>query len=113
MRTLFGPALAAILALAGVSGARGQTVYVGAAPNGYYRAPAPVYSQNYAFKDEPLMSINRSYLGYSNLTYTGPGSLSPFGATGTGTAVAPAYVSAPAPVRRGFGLFGRRRAYRY
>jgi hypothetical protein len=31
------------------------------------------YGRPYAFKDEPVMSINNSYLGYGNFVYPGPG----------------------------------------
>ena len=65
-----------------------QKVYTGANP-----APPGGYSYG---KQEPSMSINNSYLGYSNFTHYGPGGgaaypLAPRQA-------APRYVAAPAPV---------------
>jgi hypothetical protein len=44
----------------------------GAAADARAQAGYP-YSRPYRFSDEPLMSINRSYLGYSNFVYPGPG----------------------------------------
>ena len=97
--------------------AQAQTTYGG--------APRP-----YRYSDEPLMSINRSYLGYSNFVDYGPGlpahsNPPPRGGYVTGYAAprAPVYAAprAPvytvptpgysAPVRRG-RLFGWLRGYR-
>jgi hypothetical protein len=58
MRTAAGIALATILVLGTAAEARAQ---------------AYPYSRPYRFSDEPLVSINRSYLGYSNFVYSGPG----------------------------------------
>jgi hypothetical protein len=103
MRTLFGLALAGAFMLGHPDAAQAQ------GPS----APYP-----YRFKDEPLMSINRSYLGYSNFNYYGPDPA--LGAYTTYRASRPqTYVQAPAsapvqvPARRGFRLFGGRRGYRY
>jgi hypothetical protein len=77
-----------------------------------YAAPAPgaVYSRGYAFKDESPFSINRSYLGYGNLTYTGPGNPGPSYMTGPAASRANGtYPYASAQPRRGlFGLRWRR-----
>jgi hypothetical protein len=128
MRILFGLALAGAFSLGHVADVRAQGAYYPAPP------AAPVY-RGYAFKDEPLMSINRSYLGYSNFVDYGPesalGSYSGYNAAvrARAAAPAPAYVPArtyaqtptyyqaptyaqPAP-RRGFRLFGWRRGYGY
>jgi hypothetical protein len=59
MRTTTGIALATALVLGATADARAQGSYP--------------YSRPYRFSDEPLMSINRSYLGYSNFVYSGPG----------------------------------------
>jgi hypothetical protein len=115
MRTPFGLALAGALALGPAAVARAQWVYAGSAPNAYRYPVAPsggAYSRGYAFKDEPLMSINRSYLGYSNFVYYGPHPPAP-GFLADGLAPrAPGYVRPAAPARRGF-LFGGRRGYRW
>jgi hypothetical protein len=105
MRTMFGLALAGAIVLGEAGAARAQ------GPYGYrnYRAPSvgAASPRGYAFKDESLMSINNSYLGYGNFVYVGP------------DPPAPGYVSgvprsySPAPVRRGVRWFGRRRGYRY
>lgn len=125
MRTLYGFVLMGVLVFGGASLAEAQMLSTGAGPAAYsyYSAPAaPAGSaRGYAFKDEPLMSINRSYLGYSNFVYYGPGSPSPY-ATAPGTAPARGYVAGSAapptyyyyarpPARR--GLFGWRRGYGY
>ena len=80
-------------------------------------------AQTYAFKDEPLMSINRSYLGYSNFVWQGPHAPAPGYVTQYGqarspgyvraAAPAPAVVAAPAPVQRRGRWFWRRRGYAY
>jgi hypothetical protein len=129
MRTLSGLSLAAALVLVGAAETRAQWVYAGS---------RPTYG-GYAFKDEPLMSINRSYLGYSNFVDYGPesalGAYSGYNAAVRARAYppapvqAPTYVQAPAyvqtrtyaqaptyyqaPARRGFRLFGWRRGYGY
>jgi hypothetical protein len=59
MRNTSGIALAAALVLGATANARAQAGYP--------------YARPYRFSDEPLMSINRSYLGYSNFVYPGPG----------------------------------------
>lgn len=124
MRTLYGLVLTGVLVFGGASLAEAQMASTGAGPAAYsyYSAPAPSagYARGYAFKDEPLMSINRSYLGYSNFVYYGPGSPSPY-ATAPSTAPArgyvagyttpPTYYYTRPPVRR--GLFGWRRGYGY
>src|SRR5262249_44036868 len=70
-------------------------------------APSPRVS---SLKDEPSMSINRSYPGYGTLVYVGPDPPAPGYVTRYGAAVtAQGYTRAPAPARRGFRLFGWRR----
>jgi hypothetical protein len=105
-------ALVITVLLAIAAGGQAQTAGGGAAPYGYqYSAPPPsaAYYRAYRFSDEPVMSINRSYLGYSNLEYSGPGlpahaNPPPRGGYVTGYAAprapvyAPAPASAPAPV---------------
>ena len=59
MRNATGIALATALLLAAATEARAQTAYP--------------YSRPYRFSDESLVSINRSYLGYSNFAWGGPG----------------------------------------
>jgi hypothetical protein len=59
MRTATGFALATALFLGAAADARAQAGYP--------------YSRPYRFSDEPLMSINRSYLSYSNFVWGGPG----------------------------------------
>lgn len=107
MRLGFGFSVAALLLASGASVSHAQGTY---APQYYGNVPAPgaAGSPGYAFKDEPLVSVNRSYLGYSNLVYRGPGSLSPFQPRPTQPTPAP---GGYAPVRRGFRLFGWRRGY--
>jgi hypothetical protein len=121
--------MAATLVLASAGESRAQWVYAGS---------RPTYC-GYAFKDEPLMSINRSYLGYSNFVDYGPdsalGAYSGYNAAVRARAYPPAPVQAPryvqaptyaqaptyyqAPTyaqpapRRGFRLFGWRRGYGY
>ena len=117
MRTRFGMTTAIALLLGSAAGTQAQT---------YGGPPYP-----YRYKDEPLMSINRSYLGYSNFVDYGPrppahANPPPRGGYVTGYAAprapvyatprAPVYTTAPAPVysapvRRG-GLFGWLRRYR-
>jgi hypothetical protein len=113
MRTVFGLALTGALVLGHAAAARAQGAMIGGAPYGNrYSGPPPhaaPYRRVYSYMDEPVMSINRSYLGYSNFVYDGPG-LPPGGyATGYRYVPAPGYVT-PAP--RGFRRFGWRR-YRY
>jgi hypothetical protein len=117
MLTPFGLALAGALALGPAAIAKGQGMYAGSATYGY-RYPGPVssggYARGYAFKDEPVMSINRSYLGYSNFVYYGPHPPAPGFLTDGLASRAPGYVRPSAPSRRGFPLFGgRRRGYRW
>jgi hypothetical protein len=97
-------AMRTLLAL-GVAGA----LTLGAAAGASAQAP---YGRPYYFKDEPLMSINRSYLGYSNFVYYGPGlpaHANPPGRTAA-PARAPVYVQPPAryaaptrPIARWYG----------
>lgn len=103
MRTTFGLALAGalVLGLSGAAQAQGTS-----APYGY------------RFKDEPVMSVNRSYLGYTNFVYYGPDPA--FGYPPKYKTFRPqTYVHTPAPApvyappRRGFRLFGGRRGYPY
>jgi len=118
MRTRFGITTAIALVLGSAAGTQAQTTSGG--------APYP-----YRYKDEPLMSINRSYLGYTNFVDYGPGlpahaNPPPRGGYVTGYTArrapvytaprAPVYATAPAtgysvPVRRG-RLFGWLRGYR-
>ena len=82
MRTLLGLGLAGAVTLGAAAGASAQ------APSGH----------PYSFKDEPLMSINRSYLGYSNFVYYGPGLPAHANPPGRAAAVgAPVYTQPPAP----------------
>jgi hypothetical protein len=106
MRNLFGLTLtlAGALVLGHGSDARAQGTY----PRG------TSYSRGYRFADEPVMSINRSYLGYSNFVDPGPGLPAHADPPGQYSATtralarqAPAYVRAPASPRRGFRLFRR------
>jgi hypothetical protein len=97
----------------------GALVVLGSASSAQAQAP-------YSFNSEPLMSINRSYLGYGNMVYNGPGSLSPYYSS-PARAVAPVAPAAPtatyyvptqaqtyyAPARPRFRLFGWRRGYAY
>jgi hypothetical protein len=113
MRTLF---VALALALGVAADARAQWVYSGSAPYGYqYYYPAPpagaVYPRVYAFKDEPVMSVNRSYLGYTNLVDVSGRPSAPRFMTDYGNRTQGYYVPAPAP--RGVRWFGWRRGYRY
>jgi hypothetical protein len=59
MRSALGIVLATVLVLGVVADARAQAGYP--------------YSRPYRFSDESPFSINRSYLGYSNFVYSGPG----------------------------------------
>jgi hypothetical protein len=88
MRLRIRLALAAALVSGPAAEAPAQWAYPGSAPYGY----GPVY----AFKDESLISINNSYLGYGNLVYQGPHPPAPGYATGY---VAPPrrYVVTPPP----------------
>jgi hypothetical protein len=61
MRKTTGIALATVL-----------TLGLGAAAEARAQAAYP-YNRPYRFSDESLFSINRSYLGYSNLDWRGPG----------------------------------------
>ncbi len=110
MRTRWFVPLGAVVLLVPSLSARGQSAYSG----------------TYSFKNEPLASVNQSYLGYSNFVYQGPRAPSPYPYPyGYPTAPAPAavqprtYVAAPAPTTyvaappRRFGLFGRLRGHRY
>jgi hypothetical protein len=113
MRTVFGLALTGALVLGHADDVRSQGAKIGGVPYGnrYYppTPPAAPYQRVYSYADEPLMSINRSYLGYSNFVSSAPG-LPPGGyATGYRYVPAPGYVT-PAP--RGFRRFGWWR-YRY
>jgi hypothetical protein len=108
--------LAFVIGLLSVTRAHAQVTYRAPVPNGLQAASAvparPVYPQRvYAFKDEPLMSINNSYLGYGNLVYVGPNPPSPGYVTRYGQMQSAGVVRTPGPVpqRRGFRLFGRRR----
>ena len=107
MRTLFGLTLTAALAFGHADAARAQMAYAGRP------APGPSYAQPYKFSDESLFSINRSYLGYSNFVYRGPGGPpAPGYVTGYGAPRSQVYTPAPVPARRG-GWFWRRQGYRY
>ena len=101
MRTAPGIALAAALVLGAAADARAQAGYPSSRP--------------YRFSDEPLMSINRSYLGYSNFVWGGPGLPAHANPPPRGGYVG-AYRSAPprtyyAPAPRG-RFFGWWRGYR-
>lgn len=68
MRT---PVLAAVIVLGLAAAGRAQSGHVGVAsavPTTYPTSPVAGVTPPgaYAFKDEPVMSINNSYLGYSN-----------------------------------------------
>jgi hypothetical protein len=85
MRILFGLGLASAFTLGSAASASAQASY----------------GRPYYFKDESLMSINRSYLGYSNFVYYGPGlpaHADPPGRTAAPVR-APVYVRPPAPAR--------------
>lgn len=93
--------LLGLCAFVGVESARGQMVYTGG---------APTRPGGRAFQDEPVMSINNSYLGYGDFTYYGP-PVSPFGNARRPAAPTRGYVVAPAPPlvrRRVFWYRGRR-----
>lgn len=107
MRTL---ALAAVIALGVATEGRAQSGGVGAAsatPMIHPSAPVAGVAPPgvYAFKDEPVMSINNSYLGYSN--FVDPDHTAPRYVFGHGVAQPPVY--APIPQRRVGRWFGRRR----
>jgi hypothetical protein len=85
------------------------------------RAQAPPgYRRVYSYSDEPVMSINRSYLGYSNLVSDAPG-LPPGGypsgyrlvpAPGYRIGTVPDNGNRPGYARRPLRRFGWRRAPR-
>jgi hypothetical protein len=103
MRTRLSLASAATVMLGLVADVQAQWVYTRG-------APAVAYPRGYSFRDEPVMSINNSYLGYGNFTYYGP-TLAPRFLTGNKPYQSPGYTYAPA--RRVFRPFGWRRGYRY
>jgi hypothetical protein len=83
-----------------------------------------VPSRGYVFADEPLVSINRSYLGYSNFVDPGPGLPAHADPPGRNSATtraltpaAPVYVRPPTyyhvPARPRMRWFGWRRGYGY
>src|SRR5262249_31641018 len=83
MRTRIGLSVVGAVALGCVADASAQ---------GYYSRP-------YSFKDEPVMSINNSYLGYGNFVYPAPEPPAHANPPGWGGATAPRYyVQRPAPV---------------
>lgn len=116
MRSLCGLALIGFLALGHPADARAQWAGAGGATYGYrYVNPPPAQAGSafpHAFKDEPLASVNRSYLGYSNFVDYGPNPPAPRYVTPYGRAVHPGYYDS-APARGGIRWFGRRRALRY
>jgi hypothetical protein len=88
MRTPFGMTAAIALMLGSAADAQAQTTYGGVA-------------RPYHYSDEPLMSINRSYLGYSNFVDYGPGlpaHANPPPRGGYAAAPAPVYAAPRAPV---------------
>jgi hypothetical protein len=122
MRTLFGLTLtlAFALLLGHADDARAQGTYNRRGWSGQRYTSSPrasgSYSRGYNFADEPVMSINRSYLGYSNFVDPGPrlpAHADPPGPNSATTRAlggqAPGFVRAPAPARRGFRLFRWRR----
>src|SRR5262249_50891509 len=107
MRYQLGTALAAAAAL-----------LLGAAADARAQASYPYAgARPYRFSDEPLMSINRSYLGYSNFVDPGPGlpahaNPPPRGGyVNAAPSPSPGPPAAYVPVRR-FRWFGGWRRYR-
>ena len=90
-----------------------------------HRRPAQgVPSRGYVFADEPLVSINRSYLGYSNFVDPGPGLPAHADPPGRNSATTraltpagPVYLRSPSyyyvPARPRMRWFGWRRGYGY
>jgi hypothetical protein len=78
VRTLIGIVMSGVVVLGGWSTTRGQginrstTVYTYQYPRANSAPVRVAPSRGYAYKDESLLSINRSYLGYSNLIDTSP-----------------------------------------
>jgi hypothetical protein len=110
MRILTGLALATVIALGFSTESRSQAGYARVAPSAPMIYPTtPVAGVTpagaYAFKDEPVMSINNSYLGYSN--FVDPSHPAPRYIFNQG-AVRPPVSYAPIPQRRGTGWFGWR-----
>lgn len=103
-------ALATVFILGVSAEGRAQSGHVGAAstaPMTYPTSPAAGVTPPgaYAFKDEPVMSINNSYLGYSN--FIDPDHPAPRYIFNHRVAQPPVY--APAPQGRVVRWFGRRR----
>ncbi len=93
-----GSALAAIFFFSQAGPAHAQTAYARSAPA-------------YSFADESPLSINRSYLGYSNFVYRGPNPPAPGYLVPTrGPLPRGGYASAPMRRPR---WFGRRQNFRY
>jgi hypothetical protein len=105
--------LVAALGCCAVHAADASAQYVyppGAPPVVQYRsAPAVSPPRPYRFSDEPLMSVNRSYLGYSNFIDTSGYPPAPGYVTRYGQAVNQGLI----PVRTRPRWFVGRRGYRY
>ena len=110
-RIWIGTVLASVLMLETCTEAAAQSSATATARGPIYPT-APVSGLTppgaYAFKDEPVMSVNNSYLGYSNFvdpTYPPPRYINPHAQAQPGATSAPAR---PRPAR----WFGFRRRFR-
>jgi hypothetical protein len=102
--------LATILLLTFAAGAQAQAVYPGGAPfsdaPAYIPSPPRDPAYRYDFTNQPPVSVNRSYLGYTNLSYYGLHPPAPGYMTDYRSGRVTGYYT-PVPSRRRLRLFQR------